>query len=280
MPLPLSVSIVCRNSEATIGRTLDSVAGLASEIVAVDSGSTDGTIALLERHGARVIRSDWKGYVATKQMALDACTQPWVLSLDSDESIDGDLRRAIEAAVQAHSPAADGYRIRRITWYRGRPLRHVWQPEWRLRLIRRGQFRWTGLDPHDRLEPQGVTVRLDTLPGAIRHDSIGTFAEFLAKQAAHARTMAESMRREGHRGSVVRLCASPVGAFLKQVVLKQAWRDGWPGWLAAASTAAATLMKHTALIELTRSDPPADPPAPAARSMRSNPEHPNSRAET
>src|SRR5690606_14417658 len=113
MPLPLSVSIVCRNSEATIGRTLDSVAGLASEIVAVDSGSTDGTIALRERHGARVIRSDWKGYVAPKQMALDACTQPWVLSLDSDESIDGDLRRAIEAAVQAHPPAADGYRIRR-----------------------------------------------------------------------------------------------------------------------------------------------------------------------
>ena len=61
--MPLSVSIVCKNSESTIGRTLESVAGLATEIVAVDSGSTDGTIALLEQHKARIIRSPWLGYI-------------------------------------------------------------------------------------------------------------------------------------------------------------------------------------------------------------------------
>ena len=93
--MPLSVAIVCRNNDATIGRTLESVAGLAAEVVAVDSGSTDGTIPLLERHGARVIRSDWKGHVATKQMALEACVQEWVLCIDSDESLQPDLKRAV-----------------------------------------------------------------------------------------------------------------------------------------------------------------------------------------
>src|SRR5690606_18481587 len=81
--LPLSVAIVCRNNERTIGRTLESVRGMAAEIVAVDSGSTDGTIDLLEQAGARVIRSEWLGHVKTKQMALEACSQEWVLCLDS-----------------------------------------------------------------------------------------------------------------------------------------------------------------------------------------------------
>jgi len=253
--LTLSISIVCKNSEATIGRTLDSVVGLATEIVAVDSGSTDGTIGLLERHGASVIRSPWLGYVKTKQLALDACTGDWVLCLDSDESVEPDLREPIRAAA-ARADGPDGYEVNRKVYYRGRPLNYAWQPEWRLRLIRRERARWAGLDPHDRLEmvASGPPRRggLPRLAGTMRHDSISNFSEFLAKQAVHARTMAESLQREGRRGSRLALVGSPIGAFLKQMVLKRAFMDGVPGWLAAASTAAATMMKHAALLEMTR----------------------------
>ena len=69
-PLPLSVAIVCRNNERTIGRTLESVRGLAAQIVAVDSGSTDATIHLLESHGAEVIRHQWLGHIKTKQLLI------------------------------------------------------------------------------------------------------------------------------------------------------------------------------------------------------------------
>lgn len=248
--MPLSVAIVCKNNEPTIGRTLESVRGLAGEIVAVDSGSTDGTIGLLERHGARVIRSAWLGHVATKQKALDACTGDWILSLDSDESLEPDLRQSVAWAV-GREGGPDAYELNRVVYYRGRPLRHAWQPEHRVRLVRRGRARWTGLDPHDKLEPAaGASVQ--RLRGTLRHDSIPTFAEFLAKQAQHAATMARSLHREGRRGSVVRLCFSPPGAFLKQLVLKRAFLDGWPGWLAAASTAAGALMKHAILLEVSR----------------------------
>jgi hypothetical protein len=266
--LTLSISIICRNSEATIGRTLESVAGLATEIVAVDSGSTDGTIALLEKAGARVIRSPWLGYVKTKQLALDACTGDWVLCLDSDESVEPDLRASIEGAI-GKPEGMGGYLVNRKVYYRGRPLNYAWQPEHRLRLVRRGRAVWTGLDPHDRLEIQPLVThrqvgevmeheatvwrgRPPLLAGTLRHDSISTFSEFLAKQAVHARTMAESLKREGRRGSRLALVCSPPGAFLKQMVLKRAFLDGVPGWLAAASTAAATLMKHAALLEMTR----------------------------
>jgi len=251
--LPLSIAIVCKNSDGTIARTLESVRGLASEIVALDSGSTDGTIALLEKHGVRVERVAWRGHVATKQSALQACSQEWILSIDSDESLEPDLRAAVERVVSSATPGIDGYEVNRKVYYRDRPLNFAWQPEWRLRLVRRGAARWGGMDPHDKLELNS-SGRVSRLAGTLRHDSIGTFAEFFAKQAVHARTMAASMRREGRRGSYFRLVSSPVGAMLKQLVLKQAWRDGWPGVLAAASTAAGALIKHAVLIELTRTE--------------------------
>lgn len=251
--LPLSVSIVCKNNESTLARTLESVAPLASEIVAVDSGSSDGTIPLLERFGCRVIRSDWKGFVKTKQMALDECTQDWVLCVDSDESVLPNLRPEIERVVR--TPVADGYEINRKVYFRGKPLNHVWQPEMRLRLVRRGSFVWGGLDPHDQLHPVSGGKIVAQLLGDLRHDSIDDFASFLAKQASHAATMARSMQSQGRRGSVLKLATSPTGAFLKQLLIKQAWRDGWVGWACASSTGIATAMKHAILLDLTRKKP-------------------------
>jgi glycosyltransferase involved in cell wall biosynthesis len=249
----LSVAIICRDSAATIGRTLDSVRGLAAEVVAADSGSTDGTLDLLRQHGARIIQTPWLGFVATKQLALEACGQPWVLSLDADESLEPDLRAAVEAALARDDTAVDGFAVNRKVYYRDRPLNFAWQPERRLRLIRRGAARWGGLDPHDQLLLTGGG-RAGRLAGTLRHDSVSTWPEFLQKQARHAGVMAASMHREGARGSVWRLVTSPPAAFLKQIVLKQAWRDGWPGWVAAGSAAAAAFMKHAALLELSRAD--------------------------
>ncbi len=248
--MSLSVAIVCKNNQDTIGRTLESVAGLATQIVAFDSGSTDGTISLLETHGAQITRTQWKGHVATKQMALDACTEPWILCLDSDESLEPDLCESIRAAINDVEATADGYRVNRKVFYKGRFLNHAWQPELRLRLVRRGTARWGGLDPHDKLETTQTNARTQDLRGTLRHDSFTTIADHLAAQAAHARTMAASLIEAGARPSVVRLACSPVGAFLKQIVLKQAWRDGWRGWAAASSAAAGTLMKHAVLLEM------------------------------
>lgn len=254
--MTLSVAIVCKSNEATIGRTLDSVRGLADEIVAVDSGSTDRTIDLLEAADARVIRTDWKGYVATKQMALDACTRDWVLCLDSDESLDTTLAEEIRRFL-ANPGQATAARMNRKVFYNDRPLNHAWQPEWRTRLVRRGLYRWAGLDPHDYLEsinPDQQAAGVATLRGTLRHDSISTFADFRRKQVSHARTMARSMQLEGRRGSLLRLITSPAGAFLKQMVLKRAFLDGWPGVQAAYSTAYATALKHAALLRLRREE--------------------------
>lgn len=242
----LSVAIVCRDNGSTIGRTLDSVRGLAGEIVAVDSGSTDSTIGLLESAGARVIRSDWLGYVKTKQKALEACGRDWVLCLDSDESVEPELDRSVRAFL-ASPGGASGALVNRKVWYRGRFLEHVWQPEWRLRLVRRAAARWGGLDPHDKLEVVGGTTRL---AGDLRHDSFESFAEHLETQSRHARVMAQSLFDSGVRVGRARPFASAAGALFKHAVARGGWRDGAAGWLAAYSTAAGAMMKHAALLEL------------------------------
>ncbi len=275
MTLPLSVAIVCKNNEATIGRTLDSVRGLAREIVAIDSGSTDRTIELLQNAGARVEPSAWLGHVRTKQLALERCTSEWVLCLDSDESLEPTLRASIERALgeAATSTNIAGFRVNRKVFYRGRFLAHAWQPEWRLRLVRRGLARWGGIDPHDKLELIDANAesaapasppRVRDLAGDLRHDSITSFADFLGKQVVYGRIMAEGMARQGQRGSLWRLVVSPTGAFLKQLVLKRAFLDGWRGWLAAMSTGVAAAAKHTALYELTRTEQESQTGTPAS----------------
>lgn len=267
--MTLSVVIVCRDNEATIGRTLAGVASLATEIVALDSGSTDGTIALLEREGARVERVQWQGHVATKQLALRAASCDWVFSIDSDESVEPDLAESLRAFLASPEPGAVAARVNRKVWFAGRFLEHAWQPEWRLRLVRRddaeaGRAKWGGVNPHDKLEVEsGPGRRVVDLAGTLRHDSFTDMADHLANQVRHARVAAESLHALGRRGSVWRLATSPPAAFLKQVVLKAAWRDGWRGWAAAGSTAASTLMKHILLIE--RSGRASEgPPPPSA----------------
>jgi glycosyltransferase involved in cell wall biosynthesis len=268
--MSLSVVIVCRNNEPTIGRTLASVAGLAAEIVALDSGSTDTTIAQLEREGARVERVEWKGHIATKQMALERATSDWILSIDSDESVEPDLAASIRDFIARDDPKVAGACVNRKTWYAGKPLNFAWQPEWRLRLVRRadvaaGLASWGGLDPHDKLEVvyrgerqpheparSGKPPIIVDLPGTLRHDSFVDMRDHLANNLRHAEISARSLADTGVRGSYWRLATSPMGAFLKQIVVKGAWRDGWRGWAAAGSTAINTMMKHVMLIERTR----------------------------
>lgn len=277
----LSIAIVCKNNERTLPAVLaavrplvDGSRGVTGEIVAVDSGSTDGTLTLLAEAGARVVHSEWLGHVKTKQLALDAASKGlevwgggWVFCLDSDEPPTPTLQDAVIGAVLRDDAGMWGYRMIRKVWYRGRPLEHAWQPEWRLRLVRAGRCRWTGEDPHDRMEtiPGGAALQsgvggnhggphIGDVGGDLRHDSFESFADHLAKQVALSRIAARSAYAGGVRSSAWKLMVNPIGAFLKQIILKSAWRDGAPGWLAAGTTAAGALMKHMILLELAHED--------------------------
>lgn len=260
-PLPgLTVTIVCCDNESTIERCVSSVTGLAARVIAVDSGSSDRTTEILHRHGVEVVYQQWLGFVKQKQFALDMAETPWVLHLDSDESIEPELAAEIRRVVRADPDATSepaGCWCNRKVWWAGRPLEHTWQPEWRLRLAQRARARWTGYDPHDEMvvgsaEPGGTGGKTVKLTGDMRHDAIADLPSFLARQVRHAQVAAESYESMGRRGRVSKLITSPAGTMLKMLVLKGGLRDGWRGWCAATAAATGAAMKHAILLERTR----------------------------
>ncbi|MBL4592036.1 MAG: glycosyltransferase family 2 protein [Phycisphaerales bacterium] len=256
----LSVMIPCKNNERTIGRVLESVRGLASQLVVIDSGSTDATMDLVnacrqwsgkDRCEVVLIQTHWRGYVRTKQLGMQACSHTYTLCLDSDEPLTPELAASLRDAI---AQGIDAAKLRRMVEYRGKLLRHAWQPEHRLRFVRtqlvhEGRAWSGGVEPHDSVElEQGIEARV--LDGILIHEAFESFADQLSSQLDLAKISAQTLHASGVRSSAWKLMTSPPGAFLKQLVLKQAFRDGYAGWLAAAASATHAACKHMMLYEL------------------------------
>src|SRR5688572_32490824 len=131
------------NEEKNLPRCLESVRGLAAEIVVVDSGSTDRTCAVAESFGAHVLYHPWPGNIPQMQRTADAASQPWVLFLDADEALSPELALAIRKRFSQGTPAENGFWVNRRTWYLGDWVWHAWYPEWRLRLVKKEHARWS-----------------------------------------------------------------------------------------------------------------------------------------
>jgi glycosyltransferase involved in cell wall biosynthesis len=256
-PLPLSVSIITFNEEVNLARCLESVRDLATEIVIVDSGSTDRTAEIAARFGARFEHSPWPGFRIQKQIALDRCSQPWVLCLDADEALSLELAQSIRQGLDHPIAELTGCWLNRRTWYLGGWIWHAWYPEWRLRLVRRGAASWTGRDPHPSLTVQGPTQRLH---GDLLHYSFRDLEDHLRRTIQYARVSAAAYAADGRRFHWHQLLLSPWVAFFRHLLLKQGFRDGWRGWLISGSRAMDVFAKYAFLLESERSTRPSSQP--------------------
>lgn len=253
-PLPLSLAVIALNEETNIARCLESVAGLASEIVVIDSGSADRTCDIAREFGARVTYNAWPGHVAQKNVALEHCTQPWVLSLDADEALDAELHAAIRAAL-ADPGEIHGFEVNRLNSYLGAWIRHAWYPEWRLRLVRREHGRWTGTDPHDHLTVDGPTRRLS---GHLLHYSYPDLKTHLSTTIRYGEISGRQLAARDKRIGPLKIALSPFWRFWRSLLIKQAWRDGWRGWMIAFSSMFAGFAKYAFYLERTRYMPAED----------------------
>jgi len=245
--LPISVAVITLNEEDHLPRCLASVRELASEIVVVDSGSTDRTAEIAKEAGTVYRFEPWAGHVAQKNKALAACSQPFVLSLDADEEVSPELAEALHQLFADRLPEPNGFWINRRTFYLGQWIHHSWNPEWRVRLVRKERAQWMGRDPHDRLEVTGNTSRLS---GDILHYSYTDLQDHFGRTLRYARISAETLRRDGKTCRWYHLVFSPWLAFLKKLILKSAWRDGWRGWIISVATFFGVFAKYAFRMEM------------------------------
>jgi len=246
---PVSMALTTLNEEARLAKCLASARGLVREIVVVDSGSTDGTAAIAEAEGGRVIRQDWLGHSAQKQIALDACTQSWVLVLDADEEVSPELRQSILAFFKSGDVDwFHGCRFNRKIRFLGRWISHGdWYPDTKLRLVRRDKARVGGNAAHDEVLVAGSVKHLH---GDLLHDSYPTIQSYLNKIGPFADDFAERQRKAGKKWSLAANLLRPLWRFFRAYFLRLGVLDGFPGFWIAYATAFSVFVRYSRLYEV------------------------------
>jgi glycosyltransferase involved in cell wall biosynthesis len=213
--LALSVVILTFNAERTIGATLASAAAVSDDIHVVDSGSTDGTLAIVTASGATLTRHPFESYGAQRNWAIDTLPlrHPWQLHLDADERLSDGLAAAIRALDQAGFPGpAVGYFIPRQVQFLGRPIRHGGMyPIWHMRLFRTPHGRCESRRYDQHFYVDGATAKLDQ---PMIDDIRMPLAEWVARHNRWADAEADEIEQGGggDGGKVVqgRLDGNPV----------------------------------------------------------------------
>jgi len=242
---PFSTVIITLNASAQLEPCLQSAA-FADEIVVVDCGSRDDTVALAQKYGARVVRQDWLGYGAQKQFAVTQARHDWVLCLDADERVSAPLRASIEAALI--SPVAHGFEMPRCNRFLGRWLKHgEGYPDWSLRLFHRGHGRWSDDPVHEKVILDGAPARLR---GDLMHESGEDLAAYLEKQNRYTTLQAEALFKQGKQARVAQWVLSPLLRFIKFYFLRLGFLDGVAGFTHIAIGCHNSLMKYAKLMAL------------------------------
>jgi glycosyltransferase involved in cell wall biosynthesis len=248
--MKLSVIIITKNEADNIQACLDSVS-FADQRIIVDSGSTDGTVAIARAAGATVIETDWPGFGAQKNRALDAASGDWVLSLDADERISDALRGEILAAIA--QPAHEAYMLPRLSSFCGYFIRHAgWYPDHIVRLFWRGSARFSDDLVHERIViDEGSAGRL-TNP--IIHYSYRDDSAYLRKLEQYSSLGARQAFEAGKRGGLAKAILHGCAAFLRSYVAKRGFLDGRAGLMVAISTAESTYHKYFKLMLLSEAE--------------------------
>ncbi|WP_340695293.1 glycosyltransferase family 2 protein [Hydrogenobacter thermophilus] len=240
----LSVLIRARNEEKNIQRVIKSAQPIADEIIVLDSGSKDNTVALAKELGAKVFFKEWEGYSKQLNYGLSLCQGEWVLILDADEELTRDLRSSIKQAIASQEYQV--YMLNRRTYYLGRFLSHAWQPEWRVRLFKKGAVRFEG-ELHERAIYFGKAGKLK---GYLNHYSFKSLHHHYIKSIEYAKIMARSMKREGKGFKLYNLLINPLWDAFKVYFLKLGFLDGVRGLSVAFSTFFYVFLKYLFLLEL------------------------------
>ncbi len=245
MQVNLSVVIITFNEEANIGRCLDSVQGVADEVVVVDSFSTDQTKALCLQRGVTFLEHPFSGHIEQKNYALTQAAFEYVLSLDADEALTDELKAAVLEAK--NNWQADVYGMNRLTSYCGKWIRHGgWYPDRKLRLFDRRKVAWGGQNPHDTIIPVKGAV-IAGVKGDLLHYSYTSIRQHLTQINNFTDSALQEMIQRGKRVSMLGLVLKPPFRFFRMYFLQLGLLDGFEGFCIAMLSSYAVFAKYAKL---------------------------------
>lgn len=240
-----SLIMMVKNEQENLPACLDSVKGLADEIIIVDDMSTDGTLRVAEQYGAKVFQRKFDSYTLQKGFALAHATCEWVLNLDADESLSEELKKEIRAVTSATDK--NGFWIKINNEFLGRAMKHSGlYGQKRFRLARRAGAKYVGGKVHETLFVDGPTGALEH---AITHRPYKTIKQYFDKFNKYTSLAAQSMYENGKKFSYFQLLRPGVD-FFKIYFLRLGFLDGTEGFLWAYFSAQYPLVKYAKLWNL------------------------------
>ncbi|MBT8196466.1 MAG: glycosyltransferase family 2 protein [Bacteroidia bacterium] len=245
--IKLSVAIITYNEELNILRCLDSVQSVADEIVIVDSGSTDKTLELINNKPVTVHHQDFLGHIEQKNLAISKCSFEYILSLDADEALSEELQQAIIRVKQ--NWVQDAYSFNRLTNYCGQWIKHCgWYPDKKVRLFKKGEAKWGGTNPHDKLEVKNNQVH--HLHGDLLHYSFYTVEQHKKQIDYFTDISSNALFEKGKRSSYLQLLFSPVAKFIQSYFLQLGFLEGKNGLIISWLSAGSKYKKYHKLMQL------------------------------
>ncbi len=223
--LPLSGVAIARNEGDRIGRCVTSLASICSEVIVLDSGSEDDTVAVATAAGARVEQQPWLGFAAQKNAAIARAACPWVLLLDADEWLDPSAPATLHSLfASGEVERADVWQLLRRTHFLGTPLDHGgWGREKVQRLFRAG-LRYLPAEVHEKLDLRGR--RVAGLDARIEHDTARSYDEYATKLQRYAWLWAQQRSQSGQQAGTLAAPMHAAASWLKAYVLRGGFRDG------------------------------------------------------
>lgn len=243
----IAAVIITNNEAANIGRCLKSLRKLVSEILVVDSKSTDDTVAICEKQGVPVIVREWEGYAKTKNFANSKVEAEWILSIDADEVLSEELFQSIKSLQLKRGVV---YRLDRLNNFCGQWIKHSgWYPDWKIRLFHKEDAYWVGNFVHEKLK-YGKSISVQKLEGKLYHYSYNSHEEHQQRIKRYAKLSAAEMYQNGKSPNFFKTIFSGGARFFRTLILKGGFLDGKNGWIISVRNVKMIWLKYKELRRL------------------------------
>ena len=235
--MKISGLVLTFNSESTIERALKSLS-FCDEIIVVDSGSTDTTVSICQRFGARVFFNPWNGFAEQKRFGLQKASFEWVFVLDSDEEASAELQEFV-LNFKKNFSRFEGVSFKRVMFVGNRRYDVIWRNERRIRLFKKSAGSFLDNEPHEKVLINGAVLKTDF---EIFHYSYKNLEDQVSKLFKYAKVWADRQEKIGFL--IFRAVISFISRFIKTYILKLGFLAGREGFILCFNEAYYGFLKY------------------------------------